>query len=511
MDQTIVIVGAIVIVGVLVCVVVARQLKANFSATSDQNGLSRVEEANEAKNANALLNQSLSAAKHELALKESKLEKLLEEVKALTAEVAKLSSEKEQLTARNNEHQEKNSEISANLKAAKDELVRAQLNIKEKEAKLEAEVKRLEAQQLDFEKQKSALTTEFKVLSEAVLKSRQEDLKKQNNDGIKALLAPLENQLKGFKEQVETAHNEGLKNHSSLERHIKHVMEMGIKMSDEASNLSSALKGKSQTRGAWGEAMLERSLEMSGLVKDTHYTSQNSQLDEDHKRKRPDILIKVPGGKNLIIDSKVTLNAYEKLVAAETDDEAAIAMAEHVRAVRSHMDDLSKKNYDQVAEFKSPDFVLMFMPIEAAYIEALKHDGDLYSYGYQRRIVLVSHTTLIPILRTVANLWTIDQGNRAAKDIADRAGDIYNTVSALAENVLRMGSQLKTVSGTYNKVVNGLTGQRGLFGKVERFSQISEKVKKQLPDIPAQHIDIDTEKLEVLELAEQDPDTTTET
>ena len=417
-------------------------------------------------------------------------------------QLAKVSSERDQVTAQLKTLTSKYEAAELEIAELKEQHSQIHADLKVKCAELDSERKRLEAQQTDFEKQKQNLKDEFKSLSETILKERQDALKTQNDESVKNLLSPLEEQLKGFQQQVQKAHETNLEKNSSLETQIKNVIDMGIKMSDEANNLSTALKGKSQTRGAWGEAMLEQSLEMSGLQPETHYTSQTSIKDEDGKRKRPDFLIKVPGGRNLIIDSKVTLNAYDRLVAAETEEEAAVAMTDHIAAVKKHMDDLGSKSYDQIAGLKSPDFVLMFMPIEAAYIEALKHDKELYSYGYKKNIVLVSHTTLLPILRTVANLWKIDQANKSSKEIADKAGDIYNSIVTMADNVLRLGTQFETASKTYNKVVNNLTGQRGLYGKVERFSQLSEKVKAQLPDVEPKHIEIDTEKLEILELEE---------
>ena len=206
--------------------------------------------------------------------------------------------------------------------------------------------------------------------------------------------------------------------------HIE-VLDIGLQMSKEANNLTSALKGDSQQRGAWGEAQLRRTLEMSGLIEEAHYEVQSSFKDADGKQKQTDYLIKLPDGKHIIIDSKVALNAYDRAVGAESPEEYQLAMSDHVKAVRKHIDDLASKDYTNLVGMRSPSFVLMFMPIEPAYIEALKNNKDLFEYGYKKGIVLVSHTTLIPILRTVSNLWMIERSNAEAREISEKAGDIF--------------------------------------------------------------------------------------
>ncbi|MYE07785.1 MAG: DNA recombination protein RmuC [Oligoflexia bacterium] len=368
---------------------------------------------------------------------------------------------------------------------------------REQQAQLKAEKEKVEELKTQFEKQKSELKNEFRVLSEEIIKDRQKILNEQNKENVGSLLKPLQEEIQGFRKRVNEVHTETVKGNTSLEGEIRKVMEMGLKMRDEATRLTSALKGDSQKRGAWGEAQLERTLQMSGLVQGEHYEKQSSFKDELGKQKRTDYLIKLPDNKHIIIDSKVSLISYEKAVSAETEPEQQLAMDEYVKSVKKHIDDLASKNYASLNGINSPSFVLMFMPIEPAYIEALKHDKSLFGYGYDKHIILLSHTTLIPILRTVANLWIMDKSYKEAGKISEKAGDIYNSVCSVFQRFEKLGHTLNTASGHYNDVVTALAGKQGLQGKVERFKQISKKASKEMPQLEPRHSQYETSKLKI--------------
>jgi DNA recombination protein RmuC len=276
------------------------------------------------------------------------------------------------------------------------------------------------------------------------------------------------------------------------------VLEVGLKIGSDAQNLTEALKGDSQKRGSWGETQLEKTLQISGLIEHDHYEKQTSMQDAEGRRKQTDFLIKLPDDKHIIIDSKVSLAAYDRAVAAETDEQLERALNEHVKSVKRHIDDLASKDYTNLIGIRSPSFVLMFMPIEPAYIEALKYERDLFSYGYERNIVLVSHTTLIPILRTVSNLWSMDRSTREARELGNKAGDIYNQVRKVAERLSKIGGSLQAASNHYNDTVKALSGRQGLRGKVERFADLSSKVTQAIPEIEPLHSDIQSESLELL-------------
>lgn len=345
---------------------------------------------------------------------------------------------------------------------------------------------------------RQSLGKEFENLANKIFEEKGKTFTHTSQASIDTMLKPFREQIKGFQERINAVHDASLQGNTSLQAEIKRVLDIGMQMSKEASNLTQALKGDSQQRGAWGEAQLRRTLEMSGLLEDAHFEVQSSFRDADGRYKQTDYLVKLPDGKHIIIDSKVTLNAYDRVVSAQSPEEYQLAMVEHIKAVRKHIDDLAGKDYSSLAGVRSPSFVLMFMPVEPAYIEALKHSKDLFEYGYKKGIVLVSHTTLIPILRTVSNLWMIERSNVEAREISERAGDIYNQVCVVAERLSKLGGTLATVSNHYNSTVTALAGQQGLYGKVDRFSQLSARVSKSLPALETNHLDFESERLALI-------------
>lgn len=359
--------------------------------------------------------------------------------------------------------------------------------------------RKLVRQQIEqFEANRRQLKLEFENLANRILEDKTRSFDKTNKTALESLLKPFREQVEGFQKRINDVHSESLKGNAALESEIKKVLEVGLKIGSDAQNLTEALKGDSQRRGSWGETQLEKTLQMSGLVEHDHYQKQTAMKDAEGRRKQTDFLIKLPGDKHIVIDSKVSLAAYDRAVAAETDEQLERALAEHVRAVKRHIDDLQGKDYTNLAGIRSPGFVLMFMPIEPAYIEALKYEKDLFSYGYERGIVMVSHTTLIPILTTVANLWSMERSTREARELGDRAGDIYNQVRKVADNLNRMGASLSAVNSHFESTAKSLTGRQGLRGKVERFGKMSSKVKEKIPEIKPLANEIQPEKLELL-------------
>ncbi|WP_440058554.1 DNA recombination protein RmuC [Pseudomonas fragariae (ex Marin et al. 2024)] len=361
-------------------------------------------------------------------------------------------------------------------------------------------------QMLQLADTRKSLTQEFENLANKIFEEKGKTFTHTSQTSIDGMLKPFRDQIEGFQKRINDIHDASLQGNTSLNAEIKKVLDIGLKMSSEANNLISALKGDSQQRGAWGEAQLRRTLEMSGLVEEAHYEVQSAFKDSEGRSKQTDYLIKIPDGKHMIIDSKVSLVAYDRAVSANTPEEYQLAMAEHVKSVRRHIDDLASKDYTNLIGMRSPSFVLMFMPIEPAYIEAMKHNKDLFEYGYKKGIVLVSHTTLIPILRTVSNLWMLERSNADAREISEKAGEIYNQVCIVAERLSKLGGSLNTASNHYNGTVKALAGQQGLFGKVERFDKLSAKVSKTLPQLEPVHMDFEAERLSlIVEAIEETP------
>ena len=348
------------------------------------------------------------------------------------------------------------------------------------------------------EKDRKQLKVEFENLANRILEDKARTFDKTSRTSLEALLKPFREQVEGFQKRVNDVHSESIKGNTKLESEIRKVLEVGLKIGSDAQNLTDALKGDSQRRGSWGETQLEKTLQLSGLIEHDHYDKQTSMTDAEGKRKQTDFLIKLPDNKHLIIDSKVSLNAYDRVVAAENDEQLLIALNEHVKAVKGHIDDLQGKNYTSLAGIRSPSFVLMFMPLEPAYIEALKYEKDLFAYGYERGVVLVSHTTLIPILTTVANLWAMERSTREARELGDKAGDIYNQVRKVTERLAKIGGSLGAATNHFNETVTAISGRQGLRGKVERFAEMSSKVTQAIPEIEPLHNDLQSEKLELL-------------
>src|SRR5690554_5403475 len=410
---------------------------------------------------------------------------------ALKASVTNAASlEKRQQELRDNVQQ-----LQEKLETERTEAKLVSAELTELKTTLEQKEQHYKEQIAQLSETKQSLGKEFENLANKIFEEKGKTFSHTSQASIDALLKPFREQIDGFQKRVNEVHDTSLKGNTNLAAEIKKVLDVGLQMSQDATNLTSALKGDSQQRGAWGEAQLERTLEMSGLIKDTHYDVQSNFKDEQGNRKQTDYLIKLPDEKNIIIDSKVSLVAYDRAVSAETPEQYQLALKEHSMAVRRHIDDLASKDYTSIAGMRSPSFVLMFMPIEPAYIEVLKHEKDLFDYGYKKGIVLVSHTTLIPILRTISNLWMMERSNKEARELSDKAGDIYNQVCLVAERLARLGRTLGTVSNHYNDTVTGLVGRAGLYSKVEGFEQLSARVNKTLPVVEPAHLEFQTERL----------------
>lgn len=329
---------------------------------------------------------------------------------------------------------------------------------------------------------KKVLKLEFEKAAQTLVSQGEKNLTSRNQESLDQLLKPLSEKIDGFQSRVNQVHTDLTGQNAVLKTQIKQMHDMGQVMSSEASNLTQALKGDKKLVGNWGEAQLERTLELAGLRRGEHYEAQQAFKGEDGQRLLPDFVIFLPQEKHIVIDSKVSLVDYERAIT--TDDEAMQAqfLAAHANAVKRHIDQLSDKDYANLAGLQSPDFVLMFMPVEPAYIEIMRANRDLFNYGYRKNVVLVSHTTLMPILRTVANLWMVERSNEEAREISDRAGDIFNAVCLVAERMESVGSSLSQTTRRYNEVVKSLVGRQGLHGKVDRFQTLSTRVSKSFPD-----------------------------
>jgi len=347
-----------------------------------------------------------------------------------------------------------------------------------------------------FEDQKKVLEKEFEVLANRIFEDKGKTFTQTSQTSLENLLKPFREQIADFRQRVDGIQKENNESSGSLRKELEQLRKLNQEMTNDAKNLTNALKGDKKKVGGWGEVQLEKTLQLAGLVKGDHYESQAHYKNEEGKNNFPDFVVNLPDNKHIVIDSKVSLVDYDSAIAATSDDLLKLALDRHVGAVKNHIDGLTSKDYSNLIGMRSPSFVLMFMPIEPAYIEAMKHNENLYDYAYQKGVILVSHTTLMPILRTVSNLWMVERSNVEAKEISERAGDVYQQVCLLADRLLKLGGTLQTASKQYNNTVVALSGQQGLHGKVERFSKISNKVTKTMPKLEPIHTDIEVERLE---------------
>lgn len=462
---------------------------------------------------NRALQERVDDLRERLGRAELDLQEEREQMSQLKERLAEEGKKAKALESSDMDAREQLKETKANLSAQQERYSELQeryqsLSSEHTELKttLERKEEHFQEQMQQLGETKQALTKEFENIANKIFEEKGKTFTQTSQSSIDSMLKPFREQIEGFQKRINEVHDASLQGNSNLNAEIRKVLDIGMQMSKEATSLTSALKGDSQQRGAWGEAQLRRTLEMSGLIEDAHFSVQSSFKDDDGKQKQTDYLIKLPDEKHIIIDSKVSLVAYDRAVSADTEEEYNLAMAEHVKAVRRHIDDLAGKDYTNLVGMRSPSFVLMFMPIEPAYIEALKSNKDLFEYGYKKNIVLVSHTTLIPILRTVSNLWMIERSNAEAREISEKAGDIYNQVCTVAERLNKLGGTLGTVSNHYNDTVTALAGKQGLYGKVERFTKLSAKVTKSMPAIEPAHRDFETERLSMIVEAIEEPE-----
>ncbi len=344
---------------------------------------------------------------------------------------------------------------------------------------------------------KKVLRLEFEKAAQTLVSQGERSLTSRNQESLDQLLKPLSEKIDGFQSRVNQVHTDLTGQNAVLKTQIKQLHDMGEVMSSEASNLTQALKGDKKLVGNWGEAQLERTLELAGLRRGEHYEAQQAFKGEDGQRLLPDFVIFLPQDKHIVIDSKVSLVDYERAVTADDDAIRTQSLSAHANAVKRHIDQLSDKDYGNLAGLQSPDFVLMFMPVEPAYIEIMRANRDLFNYGYKKNVILVSHSTLMPILRTVANLWMLERSNEEAREISDRAGDIFNAVCLVAERMESVGSSLSQTTRRYNDAVKSLVGRQGLHGKVDRFQTLSTRVSKSFPE----NLDVLPEQTEASQLS----------
>lgn len=329
---------------------------------------------------------------------------------------------------------------------------------------------------------KEALSNQFKSLANDILEEKSKRFTEQNQTNIGQLLEPLKTKLQEFQGKVEEVYVQEGKDRSALAEQVRQLMDLNQSLSQDAKNLTRALKGSSKTQGNWGELVLERVLEASGLRKGEEYDVQESHTREDGSRAQPDVVVHLPEDRHLVVDAKVSLTAYEDFASAEDDADRQTAAKRHLDSVRAHIKGLSEKNYQALYGLKSLDFVLMFVPIEPAFMLAVTNDRDIFMDAWQKNVLLVSPSTLLFVVRTVAHLWRQEAQNRNAQDIAKRGAELYDKLVGFVEDLESLGNRLKQAQHEYDSAHSKLTGGRGnVIRQAEMLKQLGVKPTKTLP------------------------------
>ncbi len=348
------------------------------------------------------------------------------------------------------------------------------------QARKEEVEKKLEDNNKQYEELNKLNRVNFENLATKILTENSKLFKEQNVESLSSVLTPLKENIERFEKRIATTHDESLKRNAALTEHIKLLNDMNKQLSDEANNLTKALKGNVKAQGNWGEVILERLLEESGLLRDIHYVPQSAGMglkNSEGKQIQPDVMVKLPREKHIIIDSKVSLIAYEKYVSAETDEQRASALKDLNISLKAHIDGLHSKHYTTAID--GLDLVFMFIPIEGCYFLALREFPELYKYAYDRKIVLVSSTNLLVSMRTISFLWQQENQSRNALEIAQESGKLYDKFVAFTEDLKKIGAQMDTVQKTYDGAMNKLsTGRGNLVRRAENIKKLGAKATK---------------------------------
>jgi DNA recombination protein RmuC len=333
-----------------------------------------------------------------------------------------------------------------------------------------------------LEQAKNDLSKEFENLANRIFDEKSEKFTKLNKSTVDLTVNPLREQIKEFKERVEFVYDKESKDRQSLLSEIGHLKNLNNQISQDAVNLTKALKGESKTQGNWGEVILEKVLEESGLRKGHEYQAQSSFTDDDGRRKSPDVIVHLPDEKDIIIDSKVSLTDYERYCSEDDESLRKAHLKAHVASIKTHVKQLSVKGYEQLEGVKTLDFVLLFIPIEAAFLSAFEQDPELFRDAYESNIIVVSPTTLLATLRTIQSIWRYERQSKNAEEIASQAGKLYDQIALLSSSMLDVGKHLDNAHKAHEKAVNQLSSGRGnLLGRAEKLEKLGAKTKKTLP------------------------------
>jgi DNA recombination protein RmuC len=365
------------------------------------------------------------------------------------------------------------------IRSEKDQLA---LELTRRNADFDNLKQRNDEQKAEVEKLQERFQKEFENLANKILDEKSTKFTTQNKENIDAILKPLQEKIQLFEKRVEETNKEDINRTADLRQQIIGLKELNEQMSKETTNLTKALKGDTKMQGNWGELVLERVLERSGLKKDSEYFVQQSFTTDEGRRVMPDIIIHLPGEKKLVVDSKVSLVAYERYINETDETERPLHLKNHLLSIRKRVSELGEKNYHQLYEMDSPDFVLLFIPIESAFAIASMEYPALYSDAFEKNIIIVTPTTLLAVLKTIDSMWQNEKQKANALEIATQAGRLYDSFVNLTDDLLKVGKQIGTVQNTYGDAMKKLTGKGNIINRVENLKKLGAKAGKGIDD-----------------------------
>ena len=384
--------------------------------------------------------------------------------------------------------QEECDKLSEQSRELRQELEKSADSQRESEKQREVALTQLRERELSFkqqiqqfEEQKDLLKKEFELLAHKIFEQKGRAFEEQSKTNLSSVLQPFKEQIEGFQKRVNEVHSESVQGQTKLEHQIKSVLDVGLKMSDEAHSLASALKGDKKAQGNWSEVQAELLLEMAGLSEGREYEREASFKTDDGRDQRPDFIIQLPNEKHIILDSKISLNAYVQAIGAESEEDRNAFLRLHVESIRNHVKSLSDKNYAKLKGINSPEYVFMFIGNEPAYLAAADYDANLFQEAYRKGIAIVTPNTLLSSLRIVSHLWSIDKQNNNTRKLADQASKVYDKLRVFVGKMEKLGAQIATAQRTYDDTWNTLKAGRGSLTKqVDGFVDMGVSVKEKL-------------------------------
>ncbi|SDG85521.1 DNA recombination protein RmuC [Pedobacter terrae] len=392
--------------------------------------------------------------------------------------VSNLSLEKEHITALLKEEQQR---LIDELQAERDRLADANRELESTRSFYLAEREKLAEQKLSYEQSQQKLNKDFELIANKILEEKSTKFIEQNRTNLDIILNPLKENIKAFEDKVEKVYKAESDERNILKGVISELQIQSKLIQEDANNLTKALKGDSKKQGNWGEIILEKVLERSGLVRDQEYRIQASHTSAEGGRYQPDVVIDLPDDKHLVVDAKVSLVAYERSVSADTDEEREGYLKQHLASIKNHIQELSSKNYQDLYKINSPDFVLLFIPIESSFSIAVQKDAELFNFAWDRRVVIVSPSTLLATLRTIASMWKQERQNRNVMEIARLSGSMYDKFVGFVADMENIGRYIKNGQDAYDKAINKLSvGAGNLTNTSEKIKKLGAKATKQI-------------------------------